>query len=121
MKAFIITTVVWSMVCVIGAFPVAGDTDGGGDPTVFYANCIDKKITSCDAKGILWNSRSQHLRAISRLAILKAIFLSDHREQLISEMEANGVATKTYTVDYYLNHQFHENLKSSFKPSSSLD
>ncbi len=121
MQAFIITTVVWSMVCVFGAFPVAGDTDVGGDPTVFYANCIDKKITSCDAKGVLWNSRSEHLRKTSRLAILKAIFLSANRENLIREMEANDVATKAYTVDYHLNHQFHENLKSSFKPSASLD
>lgn len=120
MKAFIIT-IAWSMVCVFGAFPVAGDTDGGGDPTVFYANCVDKKISSCDAKGVLWNSRSEHLRTTSRLAILKAIFLSANRENLIREMEANGVATKTYTVDYYLNHQFHENLESSFKPSDSRD
>ena len=34
--------------------------------------------------------------------------------QLIREMEANGVAMKTYKVDYYLNKRFYENLDASF-------
>jgi hypothetical protein len=35
-------------------------------------------------------------------------------KQLIREMEANGVALKTYKVDYYLNKRFYENLDASF-------
>ena len=113
MKTFIII-VIFSVVFVFGAFPVSGDADVGQDPAAFYANCIDKKITCCDGKGGLWDSRSENLRSCSRLAILKAIFLSANREQLIREMAENGVALKTYKVDYYLNKRFYENLEASF-------
>jgi len=40
---------------------------------------------------------------------------------LIREMEANGVATKTYKVDCYLNNRFYENLDASFLSANSLD
>lgn len=113
MKTLIIF-IVCSVVLVFGAFPVSGDTNLGRDPAAFYTNCIDKKITCCDCKGRMWNSRSENLRSCSRLAILKAIFLSANKEQLIREMEANGVAMKTYKVDYYLNKRFYENLDASF-------
>jgi hypothetical protein len=113
MKTLIIF-IVCSIVFVFGAFPVSGDTDVGQDPAAFYANCIDKKVTCCDRKGGMWNSRSKNLRSCSRLAILKAIFLSANRDQLIREMAASGVAIKTYKVDYYLNKRFYENLDASF-------
>ena len=113
MKTFIIL-IVCSTVLVIGAMSVSGDTGVGKDPEVFYANCIDRKITCCDGKGGMWNSRSKNLRSYSRLAILKAMFLSDNRERLIREMGANGIALKTVAVDYYLNKRFYENLEASF-------
>jgi hypothetical protein len=62
----------------------------------------------------MWNSRSKNLRSCSRLAILKAIFLSANRDQLIREMAASGIVMKTYKVDYYLNKRFYENLEASF-------
>jgi hypothetical protein len=120
MKTLIIF-VVCCIVFVFGAFSVSGDTDVGRDSTAFYANCIDKKITCCDGKGEMWDSRSKNLRSCSRLAILKAIFLSANREQLIREMAANGVALKTYKVDYYLNKRFYENLDVSFLTANSRD
>jgi hypothetical protein len=120
MKTFIIL-IVFSVVFVFGAFSVSGDTDVGRDAAAFYANYIDKKITCCDGKGRMWNSRSKNLRSCSRLAILKAIFLSANKEQLIREMAANGVALKTYKVDYYLNERFYENLNASFLTANSRD
>jgi hypothetical protein len=104
-----------------GAFSASGDIDVDRDPAAFYANCIDRKITCCDCKGELWNSRSKNLRSCSRLAILKAIFLSANKEQLICEMEASGVAMKMYKVDYYLNKRVYENLDASFLSSIALD
>jgi hypothetical protein len=120
MKTLIIL-IVCCIVFAFGAFPVSGDTDVGKDPAAFYANCIDKKITCCDCKGGMWNSRSKNLRSCSRLAILKAIFLSANREQLIREMAANDVAMKAYKVDYYLNKRFYENLDTSFLTANSRD
>jgi hypothetical protein len=120
MKKFIII-VIFSVVFVFGAFPVSGDADVGQDPAAFYANCIDKKITCCDGKGGMWDSRSENLRSCSRLAILKAIFLSGNREQLIREMVANDVEMKAYKVDYYLNKRFYENLDASFLTVSLRD
>jgi hypothetical protein len=120
MKTLIIL-IVCCIVFVFGAFPVSGDTDVGKDPAAFYANCIDKKITCCDCKGEMWDSRSKNLRSCSRLAILKAIFLSANREQLIREMAANDVAMKAYKVDYYLNKRFYENLDTSFLTANSRD
>ena len=120
MKTFIVL-IVFGVVFVIGAFSVSGDTGVGKDPAAFYANCIDRKITCCDCKGKLWNSRSKNLRSCSRLAILKAIFLSANREQLIREMETNAVAMKPYKVDYYLNKRFYENLNASFLSAKSLN
>ena len=120
MKALIIL-IVFSVVFVFGAFSVSGDTDVGRDRAAFFANCIDKKISCCDCKAGMWNSRSKNLRSCSRLAILKAIFLSANREQLIREMEANGVAMKTYKVDYYLNKRFYDNLNASFVTANSRD
>jgi hypothetical protein len=120
MKTFIIF-IACGIVFLFGAFPVSGDTDVGQDPAAFYANCIDKKITCCDGKGELWDSRSENLRSCSRLANLKAIFLSANREQLIREMVANDVAMKAYTVDYYLNKRFYENLDVSFLTANSRD
>ena len=113
--------IIISVVFVFGAFPVSGDTDVGQDPAAFYANLIDKKITCCDGKGGMWNSRSKNLRSCSRLAILKAIFLSANREQLIREMAANGVAMKAYKVDYYLNKRFYENLDAAYLTANSRD
>ena len=40
---------------------------------------------------------------------------------MIREMEANGVATKTYKVDCYLNNRFYENLDASFLTANSRD
>lgn len=120
MKTLIIF-IVCSIVFVFLAFPVSGDTDVGQDPAAFYANCIDKKVTCCDRKGGMWNSRSENLRSCSRLAILKAIFLSANKEALIREMEANGVAMKAYKVDYYLNERFYEILDASFLTANSRD
>ena len=120
MKTLIIF-IVCSIGFVFGAFPVSGDTDLEQDQAAFYANCIDKKIACCDCKGGMWNSRSKNLRSCSRLAILKAIFLSANREELIREMVANDVALKTYKVDYYLNKRFYENLDASFLSANSLD
>ncbi|MGB5424559.1 MAG: hypothetical protein WBN03_20505 [Desulfobacterales bacterium] len=120
MKTLIIL-IVFSVVFVLGTFTVSGETAVGGDPATFYANCIDRKITCCDCKGELWHSRSKNLRSCSRLAILKAIFLSANKEQLIREMEASGVAMKTYKVDYYLNKRFYENLNASFLTAKSMD
>lgn len=120
MKTLIIL-IVFSVVFVLGTFTVSGETVVGGDPAAFYANCIDRKITCCDCKGELWHSRSKNLRSCSRLAILKAIFLSANKEQLIREMEASGVAMKTYKVDYYLNKRFYENLNASFLTAKSMD
>jgi hypothetical protein len=120
MKTFLIP-IVLSVVLVFGAFSASGDIEVGQDPAAFYTNCIDKKITCCDCKGGMWNSRSKNLRSCSRLAILKAIFLSANREQLIREMVANDVALETYKVDYYLNKRFYENLDASFLSANSLD
>jgi hypothetical protein len=120
MKTFIIL-IVFSVVFVFGAFSVSGDTDVGRDAAAFYANRIDEKIASCDGKGGMWDSRSKNLRSCSRVAILKAIFLSANKEQLIREMAANGVALKTYKVDYYLNERFYENLNASFLTANSRD
>jgi hypothetical protein len=69
----------------------------------------------------MWNSRSKNLRSCSRLAVLKAIFLSANREKLISEMAASGVAMKAYKVDYYLNKRFYENLDASFLTANLRD
>jgi hypothetical protein len=69
----------------------------------------------------MWDSRSENLRSCSRLAILKAIFLSGNREQLIREMVANDVAMKAYKVDYYLNKRFYENLDASFLTANWRD
>jgi hypothetical protein len=113
MKTLIIF-ILCGIVFVFGAFPVSGDTSVGQDPAAFYANCIDKKITCCDGKGEMWNSRSKNLRSCSRVAILKAIFLSANREQLIREMVAEDLAMKKYKVDFYLNKRFYENLTASF-------
>jgi hypothetical protein len=120
MKTFLIP-IVLSVVLVLGAFSASGDIEVGRDPAAFYTNCIDKKIACCDCKGGMWNSRSKNLRSCSRLAILKAIFLSANREELIREMVANDVALKTYKVDYYLNKRFYENLDASFLSANSLD
>ena len=120
MKTLIIF-IVCGIVFLFRAFPVSGDADVGQDPAAFYATCIDKEITCCDGKGELWDSRSENLRSCSRLAILKAIFLSGNREQLIREMVANDVALKAYTVDYYLNKRFYENLDASFSTVSLRD
>jgi hypothetical protein len=120
MKTFLIL-IVLSVVLAFGAFSASGDIEVDRDPAAFYANCIDKKITGCDCKGGMWNSRSKNLRSCSRRAILKAIFLSANRDQLIREMAANGVAMKVYKVDYYLNKRFYENLDASFLSAKSLD
>jgi hypothetical protein len=108
------------VVFVFGALTVSGDTEVDRESAAFYANCIDKKITCCDCKGGMWNSRSKNLRHCSRIAILKAIFLSANKEQLIREMEANGVAMKTYKVDYYLNKRFYENVDASLLTANAL-
>ena len=120
MKTFLIL-VAFSVVLVLGAFSASGDIDVDRDPAAFYTNCIDKKITCCDCKGRMWNSRSKNLRSCSRVAILKAIFLSANREELVREMVSNGVALKRYKVDYYLNKRFYENLDASFLSSIALD
>ena len=120
MKTFLIL-VAFSVVLVLGAFSASGDIDVDRDPAAFYTNCIDKKIACCDCKERLWNSRSKNLRSCSRVAILKAIFLSANREELVREMVANGVALKRYKVDYYLNKRFYENLDASFLSSIALD
>jgi len=120
MKTLIIF-IVCGIVFAFGAFPVSGDSGAGQNPAAFYANCIDKKITCCDGKGGMWNSRSKNLRSCSRVAILKAIFLSANKEQLIREMVADDLAMKTYKVDVYLNERFYENLEASFLEANLRD
>ncbi len=110
MKKLIMSVVLIGWV-VCGAAAVAGDTDGAQHRATFYANCIDKKITCSDRKGDLWNSRSQNLRCCSRLAILKAIYLSANKERLVRELEAGGTPLNAHRVEYFLNKRFYENLK----------
>lgn len=119
MKKLIISVVLIGWV-ICGAALVCGETSVAQDPAAFYADCIDKKITCCDRKGDLWDSRSQNLRCCSRMAILKAIYLSANKEQLVRELEANGTALNRHRVNYYLNKRFQESLNATFLTASSL-
>ena len=65
MKTFLIL-IVLSVVLAFGAFSVSGDIEVDRDPAAFYANCIDKKITGCDCKGGMWNSRSSVMDSMSQ-------------------------------------------------------
>ncbi|MFZ0131559.1 MAG: hypothetical protein WAK95_03380 [Desulfobacterales bacterium] len=120
MKKLIISVVLIGWV-ICGAALTFGEMNVAKDPAAFYANCIDKKITCCDRKGDLWDSRSQNLRGCSRMAILKAIYLSANKDRLVRELEANGTALNRHRVDYYLNKQFQESLNATFLTAIWLD
>ncbi len=120
MKKLIISVVLIGWI-ICGAALTFGETNVAKDPAAFYADCIDKKITCCDRKRELWDSRSQNLRCCSRMAILKAIYLTANKEQLVRELEDNGIALNRHRVDYYLNKRFQESLNATFLTADALN
>jgi len=112
-----------SVLLVFSFTSVSGDSGTNAadrDLTEFYGECIENKISSCDGKGGMWDSRSENLRRGARLAILKASFYSTNKEKLVKEMLARGVEAKPYKVNHYLNKRFYESLSASYPPDITL-
>ena len=122
MKAAIIT-ICLSIVLFFSATSVSGEGNlpGPGEALIAYYNdCIEHKISCCDRKSLMWDSRSENLRRQARLSILKASFYSANKEKLVHEMLVRGIEAKPYKVSRYLNKRFYESLNAAYPPPITL-
>ena len=84
----------------------------------FYNTCLEKKITSCQSKTVLSNSKSANLRKQSIISAEQVIFYSSNKDTLVNEMIELGIGRKLYKVDYYLIKRYYE--EADQLPSASV-
>lgn len=73
---------------------------------LMYSAYVDQCIKRCDAKASMRDSRSKNLRYAAEIGRLKAEFLNDYKELLVTEMIIGQVKMKPYKIDYYINQRF---------------
>lgn len=79
-----------------------------------YGNFIDKEVHQCVAKNKnLCTSKFPTLQAASAISCLKAAFLDFHKDELIEQMVEEGVGTKDYQMELFLNDKFVNILKKA--------
>ena len=112
LKVKILGVLLCLVIGVLGLSSIA-EAEQQAELRAFLASCIEKELASCCCKMEMIDSRSKCIRDCCRMAMLKARFIIDNREQLINEMLEDDISGgKCYKVDYYLNTRFFESLKA---------
>ena len=103
---FVALVVVFTGFC---SLPVnAGEGVDKRSARKFYQTCIGKEIAECLEQTPHQLARSENLRAYAKIKATKAIFLTDHLEELIQEMTDARVSLNRHSVEAYLNKRFAE-------------
>lgn len=68
----------------------------------FYNACIDKRIAECEIKASLDDTQSSHLLQLIVTNRDEAVFYKDNRDELVKQMLARNLETKTHAVDHFL-------------------
>ncbi len=105
--AYAIMTMVM-VIALLGAYTMTAEAGEREQLRSLYSNHIIEAITKNHSKSGLVRSKSENLQTSGVLARQKAIFLTAYHDSLVDEMLENGVGTKAYQIDYYLNKRFYE-------------
>ncbi len=96
----------------------------GGDDVqlrkAFFEFAIDDEIVKCRKGASLRESRSINLRLKGHREASMALFLETHREELVADMLAAGLAPKTYKVQRFLNDRFCNTCYAQWAAQSDL-
>ena len=105
--AYAILTMVM-VIALLGAYTMTAEAGEREQLRSIYSNHIIEAITKSHSKSGLVRSKSENLQTSGILARQKAIFLTANHDSLVDEMVENGVGTKPYQIDYFLNKRFYE-------------
>ena len=109
-KRILTVSFVTIFVFFLGSLPaICDDTEKNSQLSKYYENSINEKISKCDSKGQLKNSKSTNLQNYAFMGIKKANYYSANKEMLVKEMVINNVGVKQYKIDYFLNKKFFDN------------
>jgi len=98
------------LVLFLGSFPaLCDDNQKNSQLKKYYENFINERISKCQSKAQLKESKSIHLRNCAFMEIKKANYFIANKEMLINEMVINDIGVKQYKIEYFLNTKFFEN------------
>jgi len=101
------------IIFLLWAVPVMSQQSSNVKLKAFYEASIDERISKCESKTALLNSKFGNVRRAAEMALLKAAFLNDHREILVQDMLSINLGIKHYKIDYYLNQRFFATIRSN--------
>jgi surfactin synthase thioesterase subunit len=78
-----------------------------------YGSYIDRHVSRCDSKAARKDSNSEHSRQEAALHCLMGHFYISHKTELIHDMIEEGIGTKEYQIEYYLNSKFFHTLREA--------
>lgn len=88
------------------AIPVMSQQSAETKLKAFYEASIEQRISKCESKKALRNSRFANVRSAAEMAQLKAAYLSKYKEILVQDMLDSKVGVKPYKIDHYVNQRF---------------
>ena len=106
------TYVTIAVIFVLWAVPVMSQQSSYDKLKAFYEASIDKRISKCESKTALLNSKFGNVRSAAETALLKVAFLNNYREILVQDMLSSNIGIKSYKIDYYLNQRFFATIRS---------
>jgi hypothetical protein len=110
-KRFYIFVLMYALVAVIWAGPGVSQTGGDIDSAEVYAAIIDDAINKCQAKSVLLDSGSYHIRRIAVRSSLKSAYFEAHKDELVAYLMANNISLNKNRVQYHLNRQFYNKVR----------
>jgi len=107
-----ITYVTIAIIFMLWAVPVMSQQPSNDKLKAFYEASIDERISKCESKTAMLNSKFGNVRSAAENALLKAEFLNNYKEILVQDMISSNVGIKPYKIDYYLNQRFFATIRS---------
>lgn len=104
--------VVTAIIFMLWAVPVMSQKPANTKLKALYEASIDELISKCESKTVLRNSKFGNVRSAAEIALMKAVFLNNHKEMLVQDMLGSNIGIKPYKIDYYLNHRFFATIRS---------
>ena len=102
MRKTLIITIVIGALLFFASFLQADDTLLAS----YYNDYISIKIAQCNQQATMINAKSDCIKSCTKMRVLLAKFLTEHKAELVEDMLVRKVDMKPYRVDYFLTKAF---------------